>query len=499
MAIEFSVIPVSTNRVPGVFAEVDASNANTGQTNQNTLIIGQMTSGGTATANIPVVCPNLAQCATYFGANSMLYNMISQYAEVDAFGSLYVLPLADSGSGTAATGNIVFSGSPTAAGVFNLYVAGNAVPVAITSAQATTAIATAVSAAINAVPNIPLTASVAASTVTITSIHKGVAAGDIDLRVNYRGTLNNEYNVPGLTATITAVSGGLGDPDLATALGNLGSTNFDFIILPYTGSGDLTEFFATIGDVSGRWSWLASGQGNFGGAFSAYRGQYSALVTEGQSLNNQHISIMGFFDSPTPAYLWAASYGAACAVTLRADPALPPGGAGNGVLLPNVLAPPIQSQFSMSEQNLLLYAGMSTFLVEQGGVVRVQRAITTFQLNGASQPSDAYLDVNIPYQLAFFIRGLNNDLSSKFGQKKLVQNGQRLAFGNNTVSPQIVLNEAIAFYNLMAAQGVVENPDVFSQNASAQMQGQSAVDLFLPIDLAGQLIQINSLVQFTIN
>lgn len=228
--------------------------------------------------------------------------------------------------------------------------------------------------------------------------------------------------------------------------------------------------------------------------WTALRGTYSSLVTWGLARNDQHVTALGYLGSPTPAYEVATSYCAMGANSLRVDPALPLG-AIDGLAI-NMLAPSIANQFDVSEINTLLYSGVSTILVEPSGTPRICRAITTYQLTSSNTPDDSYLDVETLYTLQYVIRFITNDLKTKFGRKKLVDNGQRIPFGQNTVTPQIILNEGIADYNLLAQQGLVQNTTAFAAAAQAQISGVGTVALFLPIQPAGQLYAINQLVQF---
>lgn len=502
-SINFSVIP-STLRVPGIIFEVDATQANVPQINQNSLIIGQP-AGGTYTANVPVLVNGLGDAAILFGTNSMLTNMIGQYRQIDPVGTLYALPVADSGAGvagvqTVTVGTTGSNADVTGSGTASFYFAGNQVPVAVTAGQTNNTIAANLVTAIQQTSGLPFTATAGAGgnahIVTCTMVNKGVAAADDDQELNFLGALNNEITPTGLSVTFNTVTAGSGDPDVSGPLANCSTTNFDFICFPYTGTSNLNEFQTFVGDLSGRWSYT---QQVYGGGFGAYKGTYSATATFGQSRNDQHMSILQCGGVPNPAYMVAASYTAASANSLRADPGLPLGGAGDGVTLPNIYAPQIQNQLDYSERNTLLYDGISTMFVEQSGMVRVERAITTFQLNGANQPDAAYLNVNVPFQIQFFLRGLGIDLATKFGRKKLVDNGQRIAFGQNTVTPQIIANEIVAFYNTMCGQGICQNPQTFAQNIQATIQSPGVVACLIPLDLAGQLMIIESLVQFTQN
>src|SRR4029077_531174 len=123
MAIDFTYYPTS-NRVPGVYVEMDPSQANTGTALQTSLLIGQMVTGGTATPNVPVIVNSLTDVQLLCGRGSMLTQMGARYLQRDPFGPLYLLPLQDNPAGVVATGTIAFSGTATAAGTLNLYIRG---------------------------------------------------------------------------------------------------------------------------------------------------------------------------------------------------------------------------------------------------------------------------------------------------------------------------------------------------------------------------------------
>src|SRR6185295_13831686 len=105
MAIDFTYYPAS-NRVPGVFVEMDPSQANTGVALQKTLLIGQMATSGIATPNVPVIIESVADAQLLCGRGSLLAQMAQRYLQRDPFGTLYILPMQDNAAGVQATGTI---------------------------------------------------------------------------------------------------------------------------------------------------------------------------------------------------------------------------------------------------------------------------------------------------------------------------------------------------------------------------------------------------------
>ncbi|NOG69812.1 phage tail sheath subtilisin-like domain-containing protein [Roseicella sp. DB1501] len=485
-AIGFQNFPINTNLAPGVYFDVDATNANAGTAPQRTLVIGQMLASVTATAGVPFLVTSYAAARTAGGAGSMLSLMLQQYRKSDPTGEVWCLPVSDNGSGTNASIAVTISGTSTAAGTLNLYVCGTNVQVGVASGATAATVATATAAAINALIDLPVTAAASTGTVTITARHKGIVAGDIDARINFSGTPAGESTPAGLTVSVGSLSAGTGEPTLSFA--NLGDTVYDYIITPYGDSTSLAATTALLNDVSGRWSWQTK---LYGHCFGAKKGTSSALTTFIASYNDQHLSLLGINDTPVPVYLVAADYGAVCANSLRVDPATP---LQNVVM--NIPAPPRASRFLLSERNTLYGVGMGATRANDAGQVILDRSVTTYTTNAAGAKDTSYRDTETLATLQFCIRSLDSMLGTKFARKKLLADGTQVPGGSNFVTAQSVKAEIIAWYRARALEGVVQNPDTFARNVQAQNIGQGRVAVMLPIDVANQLRVLGISVQF---
>jgi phage tail sheath gpL-like len=495
--IDFKYFPASTWLVPGFYGEFSSKQANTALPVQRALIVGQILSSGNATPNVPILAYSNAQVALACGANSMLAQMYQAYRAQDAFGECWILPLSDNSGGTAASGALTITGPATAAGTLALYIAGILVPVAVSSGDTATVIAGNIVAQMALIANLPCTATSAAGVVTLTALHKGAAQSDIDVRVNYRGQLGNEALPAGVAVTLPnpvtgtsagTLSGGATNPTLTTAFANLGIRTFDFIAMPYTDTASMAAVAALLSDQSGRWSAI---EALYGHAFYAYRGTVSARNTFGATLNNQHETMLGYFDSPTPAWLEAADWAGAHAAILRTNPAL--GVVGQPL---NMLAPPIANQDTAAEMNVLLSDGMSTFTVDGAGQCRIGRSITTYITNAAGQPDNSYINTNLLFQAMYVVRYIASQILSQYQNKILVSDGAAIAAGSPATTPSLVFQAVCGIYAYLASQFVVQNPQIFAQNGYAQKGQKGQVLLFLPIDFSDQVIQIAALVAF---
>lgn len=494
MSIAFKSIPAGL-RTPGIYAELDVSQANTAAGTQRALIIGQITAGATLAANVPVQSTSVAEARTGAGAGSMLAAMIAAYRANDAFGEVWYLPVADDGAAVAATGSLTFSGTATAAGTVSLYVAGQLVSVGIASGATAAQVAASTAAAITASPDLPVTAAVDGGTparVNLTAKNKGALGNEIDLRVNYRGAPGGEALPAGISLAVSAMSGGATNPALATALAALGTMPFDFIVSPYSDTASIAAITALLGDANGRWSPTAQ---IYGHCFIAKRGTQGQLATFGTALNDQHLSCLGFADSPSPAYAWAAALAGAVAPSVRADPATP----FQTLSIAGVLAPPVQSQFQIGQRNILLYDGISTFKVDPAGTVQIERLITTYQTNSQGQADNAYLDAESMFTLMAVLRAYAGLWSSKFARAKLGSDGVRYGAGANVTSPATIKAELVALYrSLESEQAWVQNSEAFAAAVSVAKNPTTPgrVDVLLPIILVGQLRTMAMLVQF---
>ncbi|WP_186151038.1 phage tail sheath subtilisin-like domain-containing protein [Burkholderia gladioli] len=488
--IPFSVIP-SNIRLPGAYFELDNSQANTGASTQRALVIGQITAAGSATPNVPAICGGIGDAQSAGGINSMLANMVAAYRLNDTFGEVWMLPVPDAAGATAAAGEITITAAPSANGTLSLYVAGNLVTVPVTAGQVVADVASAIVEAVNAVAGIPVTAASQAGVVTLTAVNKGLCGNEIDIRFNYLGTAGGEVTPAGLTYTITPMAGGATNPTLTTALANLGTTSFDFIVNPYTDASSLDAVKALLSDETGRWSYLEQ---LYGHSFGAYAGTFAEATTLGLARNNQHETILPADGSPTPSWLWAASLAGQAAVSVRADPGVPL----QSLPLNGVLAPAPEDRWQPTIRNTLLWDGMSTFTVADDGTVMTENIITTYQKNAQGVADDSYLEVETMFQLVLEIRTLQAMLSSKYARCKLADDGSRPAAGSNLVTPSTIKSDIIALYNERADAGFVQGTTAFAAALVVQKNttNPNRVDILWPGTPVNQMRTFATLVQF---
>ncbi|EPG9560353.1 phage tail sheath subtilisin-like domain-containing protein, partial [Morganella morganii] len=251
MTVPFATIPQNL-RTPLFFVEFDNSMANTATATQRTLLIGQMLEGAAGKDSIPERITSGTQAAERFGRGSMLHTEADAYFRNDTAGEVWVLPLADTESQTAAAGKLKITSAANDTGVISLYIAGIRVQMAVVATDTAEVIATGLAKVINRNANLPVTAAAETDTVILTAKNKGAHGNGIDIRLNYLGLTGGESTPSGFEMTVTAMTGGNGSPDLLNGLANLKDRSFDFIVNPYTDTASLDVVKTFLAD---RWAW----------------------------------------------------------------------------------------------------------------------------------------------------------------------------------------------------------------------------------------------------
>jgi len=455
MTVSMNTIP-SDLRVPLFYAEMDNSAANTAQTSAPSLLIGHANTGAQIVTNQLVFMPSADYAVRMAGAGSQLARMVDAYRKTDPFGELWVIAVPEPAAGTAATFTLTVTGSALAAGVITLYIGNRRIQAAVSAGDTVAAIATSVASAITADGLTPFNAAAAAGVVTLTARHKGTWANDAPITLNYYGFSGGEVLPSGVNVAIATGSAGTGAPVLTGTIAAMGDESFDYIGHPFNDTASINAISQEMNDTSGRWSWLRQ---IYGHVYTAKIATVSDLITVGDMFNDPHLTLAGYEKAvQCCADELAASRTARAAVFLRIDPARP---TQTGELV-GMLPPPNGKRFIKTEQQSLLTHGIATAYTE-GGVLRIQRDITTYKKNAYGVADNSYLDSETLHTSAYVLRRLKTVITSKYGRHKLANDGTRFGPGQAIVTPAVIKGELLATYRQMEREGIVENYDLFKK------------------------------------
>jgi phage tail sheath gpL-like len=494
MPISFANIPANI-KVPLYWVEVDPSMAGLPTINLRALLVG-IAKGGTAADDIPVPIGSQAQADAQFGEGSELARMFQAFFANNFANEVWGLPVAASTGAAAASGDIVITAAPTAAGTIHLYICGDYIPVNVLTTDTPTTIGQAIADAINAQTQLPVTAVNAAGTVTLTSVFMSVNANEINVSTNYYGTIGGQQTPIGLGITLPAtgfLTGGTGTPDFTTAITNMGEEPFEYVAMPYTDSNSLFVWDQEYGFTDqGRWGWERE---LFGHVISAKRGTYADLLTFGDTQNSGIESIMGFeVASLSPAFEWSAAYTAKTQRAFINDPARPL----QALSLNQIKAAPIHQRFDFVELNSLALNGIAIQKIGSDNQPMIAREQTTYQLNLYGQPDDAYELMTTLATLAKLLRNQKAAITSKFPRHKLADDGTKFGPGQAIVTPGIIKAELINQYQQDMYNGLVENLSAFKNYLLVERDPNdpNRVNVLYPPDLINQLRIFAVLAQF---
>ncbi len=488
MSVSFNQIPAAL-RVPFVAVEFDNSRASQGPAllPYRALIIGQKTSAGTGTANTAVRVTSVEEAAIVGGRGSMLHRQAIGWFASNQFTEVYLGILDDNGAGVLATKTITFAGTATAAGTISCYIGGVLVQVPVAVGDIHTVVSNRLEDEIDLYLDLPVSAADSAGVVTLTALNKGAVGQDLDVRLNYQ---LGEATPAGLTVTIANAVTGATNPVLTSLIAALGDTWYQVIAHPYTDATSLTALEAELRARFGPTRMID------GIAITSAVGSNATLSTLGNTRNCQHSCIVAQPGSSpvTPPCEFAAEVAGLVAYHGNIDPARP----FQTLALKNAKAPAESNLFTLVERNLALYDGIGSSKVAAGGVVQLERVITTYKTNSAGSDDSSYLDATTMLTLLYLRYSFRARILSRYPRHKLASDGTRVASGQAIITPKLMKGECVAWFQEMEALGLVEGIDQFKADLICErnVSDPNRMDVVLPPDLINSLMVTAAQIQF---
>lgn len=254
MALSTAVDASAVARVVGI--QTDFKNLRGGVVllPQRIAVIGQGSTASTYSTDKQQVT-SASQVGSLYGFGSPVHLAAKQLLPANGDGvgtiSVTIYPLDDDGSGVASTGSITPSGAATGAGSYIVRINNiDSEAFTVASGDSVATIVTAMTAAINAVLDMPVTAVDNTTDVALTSKWKGTSANDIYVEV-----VGTDAATTGVSYVVVQPTGGLVNPDISTATDQIGNV-WETMIVNCFESTDTTilDALSTLGE--GRWGAL---------------------------------------------------------------------------------------------------------------------------------------------------------------------------------------------------------------------------------------------------
>nr|WP_241391032.1 phage tail sheath C-terminal domain-containing protein [Serratia proteamaculans]ULG15501.1 phage tail protein [Serratia proteamaculans] len=406
-----ATIPIPTYK-PGYYFGFNTTLASRAlaTNDQKLVILAQRTTLPTAAERLtPVDVFSDEEAAVYFGRGSQAHRMAKAAIYANGYLQLAIVGLEDAAAGVAATGALTLSGTATGSGQARLSVCGVTVATAVASGDTAEAVMTALAKAINTRQELPLSASVE----DIPAEGGAKATGkQITLIARNKGTVGNQVgltstvNAAGLTATLKAMSGGQGDPELDDALAAIFSAGHTLVISPYSDTASLRTLSTHLDKVSGP----LEQRGAVG--VTGWNGTLSTGTTLTTTVNAARISMGWYNGSALPNGELAAVYAAIMAS--ESDPARPL----NTLALPGLDITSQDKWPGRTEQENALGNGLTPFEVS-GSTVQIVRAVSTYVKNAMDVTDRSLMDITIIRSLDYVRLACRTRMTQRFPREKL--------------------------------------------------------------------------------
>lgn len=456
--ISFNQIPDS-QRTPGKYFEYDTTGAvNTLPGNpQSLILIAQRTAGGTVAADVPTQVFSDVDAATYFGEGSIAHMMAVAALTANPYINLSIIALDDDPAGVVATGKLAIAGPASANGAISLAIANQPVKIAVNADDTPVAIAAALVAQIAAQPALPVTAAIDAqntSQINLSAKNKGAASNAISLVFTSQ--------TAGVTGTVTAMAGGLNDPDIAHALATVFGARYTMYACAYSTQAALSELNAHLNSISGPLEQRpATGYGG-------WVGTYAQGTTLTAAINGGRVSIAWHNGSMKTPWEVAAAY--ASEIATQEDPAMPL----NTLPLAGLDATPPSAWPSRTEVELALWNGLSPLKVGPGGVVQIVRAISTYLVNANGIADPSLLDITTIRTMDYAANAWRTRIELRFPRAK-----------NDAKTAANVRSELLdVAYQLQAAE-IIQNVDAYKANflVEPDLEDATRLDASIPCNV----------------
>ena len=361
--------------VPFVAGKIDFTRAIRGMRGmpRRLLLVGHKLAAGSLAVNTLTTISNEPDAIARLGEGSMLLAMWRDAkANADLGLPIDVIAIAEGGAAVKATSAVVVAGAPTVGGEVMMYIGDERISTGVTTVDTSATIATKLGNAINAAAKLPVTASVAASTVTLTARWGGPSGNDISLRSTY---YPDDALAVGVTLTIPAMATGSVLPDVTPVITAMNLYRATEIVNPFTDSPNMVLFE---NELATRWL-----QNNMQDAMvvTCLRGTEAALTTWLNSRNSPHVHTICTTNDMTNPWETAAMAGAAIESSAAIDPAV-----GPTAKLVGYKGPTQGAGFIVDSMNNLLVKGGSPLNIAADYTGSLLRMVSNYKTSPGGAP-----------------------------------------------------------------------------------------------------------------
>lgn len=413
-----------------------------------------------------------------FGFGSPLHLAAKQLMPTngDGVGTVPVTfyPLDDDVSGVAATGTITPSGAATGAASFRVKVNNTVSEQFVVSAGDSVAtITAAITSAMSAVLDLPVTVVDGVTTVNVTSKWKGASANDIYVEV----VATSEDN-SGISFAIAQPSGGLVNPSVSGALAQIGNV-WETLVLNCLDIADTTSLDLYQTEGEGRWGALVRKPLVVFTGNTAVTVSNATVVSDARKTDRVNAQLVAPGSKDLPLVV-AARQLSRIAVIANNNPPRDYG----SVEATGLVAGADGDQWTFADRDSAIKKGSSTVEVKDG-VVNLSDTVTFYHPDGDPIPAYRYVCDIVKIQNILF----NLDLifaTPEWDGAPLIPDDQPTV-NRDAKKPKMAVAAVASMLDSLALNAVISDPETAKANTIAAISDQNPkrLDVRTTVQLSG--------------
>jgi len=426
------------------------------------------------------------QAGTLYGFGSPIHLAVKELLPQNGDGvasiPVTVYPLEDDGAGVVAEGDITPSGSATALGSYQVSV-NNILsePFLIDVGATVAAICTAMTAAINAVLDIPIIATDSTTTVDVDAKWQGASGNDLALSVIGPSL--------GVTFAFTQPTGGLNNPDVDDGLNQVGNV-WETMILNAMEIADTTtlEKYKVWGE--GRWGELVRKPAVVFTGNTATTVAAATAVSSARTTDRVNAQLVAPGSNDLPFIVAARQLARIARVANQNPPKMYTGQVADG-LTPGTDG----DQWDFLQRDAAIKAGSSTIEVVDSEI-QISNVVTFYAPTGEPIPAYRFVADIVKLQNIIF----NLDLifaSADWAGAPLIPDNQPTV-NRDAKKPSMAVAEVAAALDGLGLQAIISDPTTAKANTSAVIDSGNPkrLNVETTLQLAGNTNIINVTLNF---
>ncbi len=417
-----------------------------------------------------------SEAASLYGFGSPVHLAIKQLFPVNGDGvgtiPVTVFPLEDDGSGVASAGDITPGGAPTEAASYIVRINNIDSEEFVILASASVADVTAsMTTAINAVLDMPVTAVDSTTKVDVTSKWKGTSANDLFIEIVGSTTAGNTF-------VLTQPTGGLVNPDVSTALTQVGNI-WETMVLNCLDIADTTtlDAYSTFGE--GRWGALVRKPLIVFTGNSATTVTLATAVSDARKTDRTNAQLVAPGSNDLP-FVIASRQLARIAKVANNNPPHDYGSQDATGLTPGTDG----AQWTYTDRDSAVKKGSSTVEVKDG-VVNISDVVTFYHPTGDPLPAYRFVVDIVKLQNIIFNMDLIFAVPAWDGAP-LIPDDQPTV-NPDAKKPKTAVAAVAAMLDSLGLNAIISDPDTAKENTVAEIDSSNPkrLNLSTTVQLSG--------------